>query len=221
MWWQNHWWRQIIGVIQTSCSKKHKSQQTRRRTFGRELRDTLTAERRLEMSGDVVIDELCETWMRKNGNGIRRRTFERELRDTLTAERRLEMSRDVVIDELCDTREKRRKQGDVIEQWTPIEMEEIISPVNNYLWFLSQLSSHQILRNDVAVENWKRVDWCEARMLEEQETNGYMNGRWNVTHRTRQKWQTTLECPPTTLESTATLGSVLPALCVLFLLPVK
>jgi hypothetical protein len=54
--------------------------------------------------------------MRKNGNGIRRRTFERELRDTLTAERRLEMSRDVVIDELCDTREKRRKQGDVIEQ---------------------------------------------------------------------------------------------------------
>ena len=44
----------------------------RRRTFERELQDTLTAERRLEMSRDVVIDELCDTSeeRRKKGDVI-------------------------------------------------------------------------------------------------------------------------------------------------------
>ena len=102
-----------------------------------------------------------------NEDETRRRTFDRELRETLTAERKLEMRRDVVIDELFNVWKERRKKGDVIKQWTPTEIIITISPVNNYLWFASQLSSHLIPWNDVAVKNWKRVGWCEARMLKE------------------------------------------------------
>ena len=47
--------------------------ETRRRTFDRELRETLTAERKLEMRRDVVIDELFNVWKerRKKGDVIK------------------------------------------------------------------------------------------------------------------------------------------------------
>jgi len=52
---------------------RENAEETRRRTFDRELRDTLTVERELEMRRDVVIDELCDVWKRKRKG--RRRNY--------------------------------------------------------------------------------------------------------------------------------------------------
>jgi hypothetical protein len=147
--------------------------------MGHEIQRSLSVKRHcgwksLTKKKDVAFN----MWTFKNENETRRRTWYRELRDILTAERRLEMSRDVVIDELCDTR-KRRRSWTMNSEWKEGKL-----PVNNYLRFVSQLSSHQILRNDVAVKYRKRVGWCEARMLEENVRDRYAS---RIRQRTRTR----------------------------------